>query len=275
MFYRKSLGLLICVISISLINISAIANSSITQDDDEQGITPIMRAVRDGEHKELKELLRRRPDLSAKDPYEWTALTYALNREDTEVLKLLIKNGADVNERDSKGYTLLMNAATQGQPNVVKLLLENGADVNALNANGYSALGLIQNNGRKNIISMLEEAGAIAITPDAKQLKLVTKLGLNQPPVTRAVDQRPVAISSPRPMYTEEARRNKISGSVRMLLLVGDDGRVKRTRIISGLPDGLSREARRAAYEITFNPAIRDGLPVEFWMPIDISFNIK
>jgi TonB family protein len=89
------------------------------------------------------------------------------------------------------------------------------------------------------------------------------------------VDSRPVALNRPRPNYTEEARKEKISGIVRVRALVGADGAVKQVRIQSGLPGGLNEEAIRAAFQMRFRPAVKDGQAVNYWVPIDIEFNLR
>jgi TonB family protein len=76
-------------------------------------------------------------------------------------------------------------------------------------------------------------------------------------------------------MYTDEARNKKVTGIITMRLLVGADGTVKRVKIVTGLPDGMSQSARRTAYELRFEPAMKDGVPVGFWTPIHMEFNLK
>lgn len=90
-----------------------------------------------------------------------------------------------------------------------------------------------------------------------------------------AVDMRPIPLNKPRPNYTEEARKNKITGVVLARLLVGADGSVKQVRIARGLPDGLNEEAIRAAYQIRFKPAMKGGSPVAFWQMVEIEFNLR
>jgi TonB family protein len=90
-----------------------------------------------------------------------------------------------------------------------------------------------------------------------------------------AVDMRPIPLNKPRPNYTEEARKNKITGVVLARLLVGADGSVKQVRIARGLPDGLNEEAIRAAYQIRFKPAMKGGQPVAFWQMVEIEFNLR
>jgi TonB family protein len=89
------------------------------------------------------------------------------------------------------------------------------------------------------------------------------------------VDSRPVPINRPRPNYTEEARTNKIEGTVHARALVGTDGLVKKVVILHGLGSGLNDEATRAAYQMRFIPATKDGRKVSVWIPLDIEFNIR
>jgi TonB family protein len=89
------------------------------------------------------------------------------------------------------------------------------------------------------------------------------------------VDSLPVPLNRPRPNYTEEARKNKVSGTARVYVLVGSDGIVKQVRIIRGLTDGLSEEAIRAAMQMRFRPAIRNNQAVDYWMTVDIEFTLR
>jgi TonB family protein len=89
-----------------------------------------------------------------------------------------------------------------------------------------------------------------------------------------SVDQKPELLNRPRPNYTEEARKNGIQGIVVVRVLVGADGAIKRVYIERGLPDGLNEEAIRAAYQLRFRPAMKDGKPVAFWHPVQIEFHL-
>ena len=98
--------------------------------------------------------------------------------------------------------------------------------------------------------------------------------GGGTPPAT-SVDQRPVPLRCPRPNYTEEARRNKVQGIVRVKMLVGDDGNIRQVRVVSGLPDGLNDQAVRAAYQCRFKPAMKNGQPVSYWVSADMEFHLR
>ena len=82
-------------------------------------------------------------------------------------------------------------------------------------------------------------------------------------------------LSGPVPQYTEEARANKINGTVVLRALVGADGDVKQVRVVSGLPYGLNEKAIEAARQTKFKPAMKDGQPVPHWVVLQMSFNIR
>ena len=89
------------------------------------------------------------------------------------------------------------------------------------------------------------------------------------------VDTQPIALNRPRPNYTEEARKNKVQGVVVARVLVGEDGRVKQVLIVNGLADGLNEEAIRAASQIHFKPASKNGAAVAYWIRLEIEFNMR
>jgi len=94
----------------------------------------------------------------------------------------------------------------------------------------------------------------------------------NAPATT--VDQKPIPLNTPSPRYTQAARNNGTQGTVRVRVLIGADGTVKQVRMVRGLPDGLEEEAIRAAYQLRFKPAMKDGKPVAFWQTVDIEFHL-
>lgn len=91
-----------------------------------------------------------------------------------------------------------------------------------------------------------------------------------------AVDERPILLNQPRPFYTEEARRNKVQGVVRVRILIDASGAVKEVVVTRGLPDGLSEQAIRAAYQMRFKPAMKNGQPVSYWLSnVEVEFNLR
>jgi TonB family protein len=81
-------------------------------------------------------------------------------------------------------------------------------------------------------------------------------------------------ISKPEPQYTEEARKNQITGTVVLKVVFSSSGQVTNIRTVSGLPYGLTERAIAAAAQIKFTPATKDGHEVSMWMQLEYNFNL-
>lgn len=109
--------------------------------------------------------------------------------------------------------------------------------------------------------------------PQSRRSSAVPKSGSSTN--VQQVDSKPRLLNSPQPRYTEDARRNHVGGSVNLQIMVGVDGSVKRVNVANALPDGLTEAAIRAAYEMKFEPARKNGEPVDYWLPVEVEFNLK
>lgn len=88
------------------------------------------------------------------------------------------------------------------------------------------------------------------------------------------VTERAKVLVKPEPQYTEEARRNQITGSVVLRVVFSRTGEVINIRAIQALPFGLTERAIAAARQIRFQPATRDGRPVNVYMQLEYNFNL-
>jgi protein TonB len=88
------------------------------------------------------------------------------------------------------------------------------------------------------------------------------------------VEQRARLLSKPEPHYTEEARRNQITGAVVLRVVFSSLGEVVNIRAVQSLPFGLTEKAIAAAREIRFVPATRGGHPVSVYMQLEYNFNL-
>jgi TonB family protein len=88
------------------------------------------------------------------------------------------------------------------------------------------------------------------------------------------VTERARVLAKPEPQYTEDARRNQISGSVVLRVIFSRTGEVTNIRAISTLPFGLTEKAIVAARMIRFRPATKDGRPVNVYMQLEYNFNL-
>ena len=87
-------------------------------------------------------------------------------------------------------------------------------------------------------------------------------------------DNPPTIIDKPRPEYTAEGRSLKIEGDVVVDMVFLANGTIQINRVISGLGHGLDEAAVRAAQQIRFKPAKREGTPVDFPARVRIEFRL-
>lgn len=88
------------------------------------------------------------------------------------------------------------------------------------------------------------------------------------------VDQRARLLSKPEPHYTEEARRNSITGTVVLQVIFSSSGDITQIRAMRTLPFGLTERAIAAARAIKFIPAMKGGRPVSVYMQLEYNFNL-
>jgi TonB family protein len=81
-------------------------------------------------------------------------------------------------------------------------------------------------------------------------------------------------LSKPEPGYTEDARKNQVTGTVVIKAVLGSSGQVTNIRAINSLPYGLTEKAIAAARQIKFLPATKDGRTVSQWIQIEYNFNL-
>lgn len=93
-------------------------------------------------------------------------------------------------------------------------------------------------------------------------------------PSENAGVRRPRILFKPAPIYTEEARRDQITGTVVLSALFSENGDVTEIQVVKGLSHGLTERAIEAAKRITFVPAESSGKKVGFRMTLEYNFNL-
>ena len=79
------------------------------------------------------------------------------------------------------------------------------------------------------------------------------------------------AIDLPRPVYPEEAKRNRVQGQTSVKVLIDKEGRVIHACAISGHPL-LQESSEAAAYRARFTPTLLEGKPVTVTGVINYNF---
>jgi TonB family protein len=78
----------------------------------------------------------------------------------------------------------------------------------------------------------------------------------------------------PNPVYTNEAKQLRIQGEVWLEVVFESSGKLRVLRVIHGLGHGLDEAAVRAAEQIRFKPALRDGQPADSTAVLHIVFQL-
>ena len=81
-------------------------------------------------------------------------------------------------------------------------------------------------------------------------------------------------ISKPKPGYTNEARQNQVTGTVRLRVVFTASGQIGSISPVSGLPNGLTEQAIAAAKGIRFEPAMKNGVPIPSQSIVEYTFSI-
>jgi TonB family protein len=84
----------------------------------------------------------------------------------------------------------------------------------------------------------------------------------------------PSPIATPDPEYTEEARNAKTQGTCILWLIVDEQGNPRNIRVVRGLGHGLDEKAMAAVKEWRFQPAMKDGHPVNVQISVEVGFRL-
>jgi len=96
------------------------------------------------------------------------------------------------------------------------------------------------------------------------------KKAANNGPADTAV----TILDKPRPEYTAEGRSLRLEGDVVLDVVFLASGHVQVNRVASGLGHGLDESASKAAQQIKFKPALREGQPVDYPARVRIEFRL-
>ncbi len=192
-------------------------------------------------------------------------------------------------------------ATTQGKPRIEQSSDEPYGDPNAQNASRLSdgtgrgggqgagngsgqgngqgtgrgnGIGSGIGNGRGNGVGNGEgDDGGDGGTPPT--IRQPTPRPTPQPTIKPAgVTQDLRILSKPKPGYTDAARQNNVTGTVRLRVTFSANGSIGGITPVSGLPYGLTEQAISAARGIRFEPKKIDGVPQSVTKVVEFGFTI-
>jgi protein TonB len=116
-------------------------------------------------------------------------------------------------------------------------------------------------------------AGQDTGVPAKPKIILGQLLPINQ------VDTTPVLVTRVEPVYPPLAQRMGIQGSVKINVLIDETGTVIRTEVLQpssgGTASGFEKSSQDAVKRWKYKPAVKEGIYVKVWMPVQVTFNIK
>jgi TonB family protein len=112
-------------------------------------------------------------------------------------------------------------------------------------------------------------SGAFDVKPAAPVAD--TKRATSAQPLEQPVE----ILSKPNPAFTQEARSLGIQGEVVLAVVFTAEGKLRVLRVVQGLGHGLDESAWRAAEQIRFKPAMRDGEPIDFPATLRVLFQLS
>jgi TonB family protein len=84
----------------------------------------------------------------------------------------------------------------------------------------------------------------------------------------------PKLVFDPEPEYSEEARKAKYQGTCVLSVIVGPDGLAHDIKVTNTLGLGLDEKAIEAVRKWRFEPAMKDGKPVNVLISVQVNFRL-
>jgi protein TonB len=84
----------------------------------------------------------------------------------------------------------------------------------------------------------------------------------------------PTLVFSPEPEYSEDARKAKLQGVVRLALVVDERGNPTQIKVTTPLGLGLDQKAIEAVQKWKFKPGMKDGKPVAVQASVEVNFRL-
>ena len=85
----------------------------------------------------------------------------------------------------------------------------------------------------------------------------------------------PTVLSRIEPVYSEEARKAGLEGTVELSAIIRNDGSIEAVKVLRGLGMGLDENAIKALKSWRFHPGMKGGRPVDLRVNIEVKFSMR
>ena len=124
------------------------------------GESPLIEAVKRGDHNAVRALLRGKANVNAASVDGTTALHYAVQSDDIELVRMLLQAGANAKSTNRYGLPPITLAATNGSAKVIEALLAAGVDPNTATEEGEPVIMTAARTGTVDALKQLIARGA-------------------------------------------------------------------------------------------------------------------
>jgi ankyrin repeat protein len=124
------------------------------------GDTPLIEAVKRGDHNAVRMLLAGKADVNVAAVDGTTALHFAAQSDDAELVTMLLRAGANARAANRYGLQPITLAATNGSAKVIEALLAAGADANTSTPEGEPVVMTAARTGTVDALKALIARGA-------------------------------------------------------------------------------------------------------------------
>jgi len=141
------------------------------------------------------------------------------------------------------------------------------------------ALGIERAGARRGLLALLSEAlpndDVVRLAAAAAPESLGTGENWNDPKPGDHIfaEVLPVAVVRVPPVYPDLARRQSVEGLVTVQALVGANGLVKKTFVLTSIPL-LDQAAEQSVSQWVFKPALSGGKPIAVWVTVPVRFHL-
>jgi protein TonB len=115
------------------------------------------------------------------------------------------------------------------------------------------------------MLGVLALAAGVAVCQQTNETVYTIGGGVTAPKVLQKSD----------PAYTKEAKDAKISGTVLVTVVIGQDGVARDMKVVRSLDPGLDNNAMAAVQQWKFQPGTKDGQAVSTRATIEVNFRLK
>jgi TonB family protein len=106
------------------------------------------------------------------------------------------------------------------------------------------------------------------------QIEKVQRIGYSESDGKKTKVTAPVPLNSVNAIFSDEARKNKVSGICLVTMIVDTEGITRNVRVKRALGYGLDERAVEAAKRYRFKPAMANGVPVPVMIMVVINFRL-